>query len=107
MTFNRLVEAVNAVTGWETNLFELVKAADRSNVMSRIFNNREGFTPEDDRVIRRWHEKMPAGPIKGHRIDPDQFQEAIRLYYEMSGWDALGRPTNGRLTELDLEWLAD
>ncbi len=107
MTFTKLVEAVSAATGWETSLHEILNASERSNVMARIFNNREGFTPKDDRVIRRWHEKMPDGPLKGTFIDQDDFKKAIELYYEMSGWDKKGNPTRSKLIELNLEWLDD
>ncbi len=75
--------------------------------MSRVFNNREGFKPEDDRVIRRWHEPMPDGPLKGVAIDREEFRAAIDLYYEMSGWDPNGKPTRGKLVDLNLEWLID
>jgi aldehyde:ferredoxin oxidoreductase len=107
MTFERLVEAVRAITGWDTSLYELVQATERANTMARVFNNREGFTPKDDTLIRRWFEAMPSGPLEGRRIDPDQFRELVGLYYEMSGWDAQGRPTRGKLVSLDLAWLAD
>jgi len=107
MTFPRLVETVTAVTGWETSLHEILKASERSLVMARIFNNREGFEPKDDRVIRRWHEKMPGGPLEGHYIEPDAFRKAIDLFYEVSGWDKGGRPKRGKLIELNLEWLID
>lgn len=105
LTFPRLVEAVRACTGWETSLHEILTASERSLVMARLFNNREGFTPKDDRVIRRWHEKMPDGPLKGRAIDPEAFQNAIELYYEMSGWDTNGKPLKGKLIELGLEWV--
>jgi aldehyde:ferredoxin oxidoreductase len=107
MTFPRLVEAIAAITGWETSLFEILRVVERSNVMTRVFNNREGFGPEDDRVIRRWHEPMPGGPLKGQHIDPQEFRDAIDLYYELSGWDKNGRPTRGKLVDLNLEWLVD
>ncbi len=105
MTFPRLVEAVSAVTGWDTSLFEILRVSERSNVMSRIFNYRQGFAAKDDRVIRRWLEKMPTGPLKGRRIEPEEFQTALQLYYEMSGWNQAGKPTLGKLVELDLDWL--
>jgi aldehyde:ferredoxin oxidoreductase len=107
MTFTRLVEAIKAITGWETSLFEILRVSERSNVMARIFNNREGFGPSDDRVIRRWHEPMPDGPLKGQRIDPKEFQAAVELYYELSGWDKDGKPTPGKLIDLNLEWLIE
>jgi aldehyde:ferredoxin oxidoreductase len=105
MTFHNLVEAVRAVTGWDTSLYEIMLAVERSMVMSRIFNLREGLGPEDDRVIRRWHEEMPGGPLQGQKIDEREFRRAIALFYEISGWDQRGRPTFGKLVELNLEWL--
>jgi len=107
MTFGRLVEAVNAITGWDVSLYELVNASERSNVMARVFNNREGFTPKDDTLISRWFEEMPSGPLKGKRIDPEIFRDLVQLYYDMSGWDAQGRPTRGKLVELGLYWLLE
>jgi len=107
LTFTRLVEAVQAITGWDTSLYEIVLGVERANVMSRVFNNRCGFTPDDDTVIRRWFEKMPAGPLKGMRFDPETFRDWIELYYEMSGWDKDGRPTRGKLVELGLDWLIE
>jgi len=106
MTFGRLVEAVSAITGWDVSLYELMKAAERANVLARLFNNREGFTPADDTLISRWFEEMPSGPLRGKRIDPERFAELVRLYYEMSGWDEQGRPTRGKLVELGLDGLA-
>ena len=107
MTFSKLVEAVQAITGWETSLYEIFKLAERSNVMARMFNVKEGFGPEHDRVIKRWHEPLPAGALEGAFIDPGEFHQAIELYYEMSGWDKDGRPLKGKLVELGLDWLID
>ena len=107
MTFHNLVEAVRAATGWDTSLYEIMLAVERSLVMARIFNNREGFTPADDTVISRWFEEMPGGPLKGKRIDRDAFHGLVKLYYELSGWDPQGRPTHGKLVELGLYWLLD
>jgi aldehyde:ferredoxin oxidoreductase len=105
MTFHNLVEALRAITGWDTSLYEIMLAVERSMVMSRIFNLREGLGPEDDRVIRRWHEEMPGGPLQGKKIDEQEFRRAVELFYELSGWDQRGRPTLGKLVELNLEWL--
>jgi aldehyde:ferredoxin oxidoreductase len=43
--------------------------------------------------------------LKGQCLTREEVENAIALYYEMSGWDNSGRPTNGKLTELNLEWL--
>ena len=107
MTFGNLVETVHAITGWDTSLFELMHIAERSQVITRIFNNRNGFCPKDDRVIRRWHEGLPEGNHKDKPIDEVAFRKALDLYYEVSGWDQKGKPTNGKLIELNLDWLID
>lgn len=107
MTFQKLVDAISAITGWETSLFDIMKVSERGTVMQRVFNAREGFGPAEDRVIRRWHQPMPSGPLKGRYIDPAAFRKAIDLYYELSGWDQNGIPKRGKLVELDLDWLDD
>ncbi|MBU2511294.1 aldehyde ferredoxin oxidoreductase family protein [bacterium] len=107
MDFDHLVKTVNAVTGWQTSLFEIMKVSERSITMSRVFNNREGFGPEDDRVIRRWHEGFKEGALKDKPIDRDSFRKVIDLYYEVSGWNAEGSPTTGKLIDLNLDWLIE
>ena len=107
MTFENLVRAVQAITGWDVSLFEIMKATERSLVLSRMFNIREGFGAADDRVIRRWYERMPAGPLEGQKIDEEEFRKAIDLYYQVSGWDKEGVPTPGKLVDLELDWLLE
>lgn len=105
MTFHNLVESVRAITGWDTSLYEILRASERSMVMSRMFNVREGLGPKDDRVISRWHEPLPEGPLAGTKIDEHEFREAVDLYYEVSGWDPQGRPEHAKLVDLDLTWV--
>ncbi|MBW1695649.1 MAG: aldehyde ferredoxin oxidoreductase family protein [Deltaproteobacteria bacterium] len=107
LKYEKIIEAVRAITGWETNLWEIMRATDRSQVMMRVFNNREGFGPQDDRLFRRLHEPLPSGPSKGNRIDEEELRNAIRLYYQMSGWDENGIPTKAKLLDLNLEWLPE
>ncbi len=107
MEFERLVETIRAITGWNTSMFEIMKASERSLNMSRIFNTREGFGPGDDRVIRRWHEGFKEGAHKDKPIDEKAFREMIDLYYEVSGWDESGKPTRGKLIDLNLDWLIE
>ena len=35
MTFDNLVASVRAITGWDTSLFDILRASERSMVMSR------------------------------------------------------------------------
>jgi aldehyde:ferredoxin oxidoreductase len=99
-----LVAYINAVTGWNMSLYELMKVGERNNTLARLFNIREGFTPADDVLPQRLHEGIGNGPIKGERVDPDQFFAARRVYYQMAGWDPeTGQPTPAKLAELGLE----
>ena len=59
---------LNAATGWNTNLFELMKAAERSTMMARAFNSLEGFTIKDDQLPRRLFDPKPDGPRAGEKI---------------------------------------
>jgi aldehyde:ferredoxin oxidoreductase len=99
-----LVSYINAVTGWNMSLYELMKVGERNNTLARVFNDREGFGPADDVLPDRLHEGIGNGALKGQTIDRDQFLAARRTYYEMAGWDPQsGRPTATKLAELGVE----
>jgi aldehyde:ferredoxin oxidoreductase len=104
---DQVVDAVRAVTGWDTSAWELWKGAERLLTLARAFNVRHGFTPADDRLPPRMAEPLGVdGP--GAPIDPAAIEAALPLYYEMMGWDpATGVPRPARLHELDIGWLAD
>lgn len=105
MTYDKLTQAVEAITGWSTSLHELMLVAERSIVLARMFNVREGMTSKDDKLFRRMFEPLPDGVLKDQSIDPDSFQQAVDLYYAMMGWDANGVPSKGTLYRLSLDWL--
>jgi aldehyde:ferredoxin oxidoreductase len=100
-----ITEYVRAVTGWNTSLWELLKAAERSAHLFRAFNCREGFTRKDDILPERFFQPLQNGALKGKSIDRDKFNQAIETYYEMMGWDKTGRPTKAKLHEISLGWL--
>lgn len=105
MSLKQLVEVVQCVTGWRTSLFELLKAGERGVTMARSFNYIMGFTEKDDRLPERYFEPMREGTLKGHYIDREQFKKALKLYYEMMGWNVNGMPTEGKLEELNVGWI--
>ena len=85
-------------------LDELMKVGERNITLARLFNCREGFTPEDDVLPQRPHEGIGNGVLKGQKIDQDEFFAARRTYYEMAGWDTrTGRPTRTKLAELGID----
>jgi aldehyde:ferredoxin oxidoreductase len=105
ISLNQLAEIVGCVTGWRTSLFEVLKAGERSVTMARAFNTIHGMTPADDKLPDRFFEPMRGGTLKGHKVDREEFQKGIDLYYGMMGWDEGGRPTRAKLEELGVGWI--
>jgi len=103
---NETVALIRAVTGWNTSLFELMKAAERGMAMARAFNAREGFTAKDDYLPDRFFEAFESGPTEGQAHKRHEFHAAVQTYYEMSGWDpVLAAPTRAKYSDLGVEWL--
>ncbi len=107
MKINHLVKAMRAVTGVETSLWEIMKLGERRINMFKIFNLREGFASEDDKLPPRMFEPIQTGPRKGQKLNKEDFEKARRLYYEMMGWDEKGVPREAKLWELDLAWIKE
>ena len=102
----RTIELINAITGWDTNLFELMKAGERVLAMARVFNARAGLTPRDDTHAPRFSEPLGSGAHAGSHIPQETMAEAIGLYYDMMGWDrGTGMPLLSKLYELGLDEL--
>ena len=105
-TPNMLVEAVAAITGWDTSLFELFKAAERGMALARAYNAREGLTAADDRLPDRFFEAFESGPLAGTVPTRERFAEAMEEFYQMAGWDPqTGAPTRAKAAELGVEWI--
>jgi len=105
---NRTVDIVRAVTGWDTSLFELMKAAERGLAMARAFNAREGFTAKDDYLPDRFFDAFTSGPLKGVGQKRHEFRAALETFYAMAGWDPiLAAPTRAKYQELGIDWVAD
>ena len=60
-TNDQKVEIVRAITGWETNMCELLKAGERHVTMMRLFNMRSGWTRADDKLPERMAENHLTG----------------------------------------------
>jgi len=107
-TFDQKVEIVRAVTGWSTNLWELMKVGERAINLARVFNLREGFTERDDWLPERFFQPQTSGPLSKTAISRKALERAKRIYYRMMGWDeGMGVPTRGKLEELGISWAAD
>jgi len=104
-----MVKSLNAITGWDTDIDELLSAAERGSMVARAFNSREGFSIRDDRLPRRLFNVKPDGPGAGEKVfEEKDFNNAVALYYEMIQCDPdTGRPLPEKLLELDLGWVEE
>jgi aldehyde:ferredoxin oxidoreductase len=102
-----LPRALSAVTGWDFNVWELMKVGERSLNMMRVFNVREGFDARHDILPPKVYVPLKGGATDGVAVDKEEFEQAKKLYYQMAGWDTNGVPTRAKLVELDIPWTAD
>jgi aldehyde:ferredoxin oxidoreductase len=100
-----MVDSLNATTGWDVSIDEMLEAGHRSMLLQSIFGTQHGWRAEDDwtNVGPRFLEPIPDGKYQGFTIAaflPDLIQE----YYRLSGRDdASGRPFQETLRRLGME----
>ena len=97
---------LSGVTGHPYTLADILAVGERAQTLARLFNLREGFTADDDRLPRRVRRAFSRGPLAGKAISDEQFEWARRRYYEMMGWDgATGVPSAAALARLGIDEL--
>ncbi len=100
------VDLITAITGWETNVWELMKTAERGLTMARVFNLREGLTRADDVLPPRMATHQVSGSMGEEPVTPQALDKAVSMFYGMMGWDPqTGAPTQAKLDELDIAWV--
>ncbi len=103
---DELVSIVRGITGWETNILELLQTAERGVTMARLINLREGKTRSDDALPVRMTKHHVSGSVTEEPVTPEELQQGITLFYEMMGWNPeTGVPTTAKLAELELAWV--
>ena len=87
-------------------LHDILAVGERAQTLARLFNLREGFTADDDKLPRRVRRAFSSGPIAGKALSDAEFEWAKRRYYEMMGWDGqTGVPSAAALARLGLDGL--
>lgn len=85
--YEHLAQALSGVTGVDYSIQDILDVGARAQTLSRLFNLREGFTAEDDKLPKRVRKAFKKGPIAGVEITDETFAWAKRHYYELMGWD--------------------
>jgi aldehyde:ferredoxin oxidoreductase len=102
--YHHLAEALSGVTGEAYSVQDIMDVGARAQTLARLFNQREGFTAEDDRLPERVMTAFTEGPLEGIEITQEAFDWAKRRYYELMGWDPhSGQPTAQCLRRLGLD----
>ncbi len=85
-----LIEMIGALTGLHFTKEELRGVAGGITDDTRRFNLREGLTPEEDLLPKRFYAE--ALPETGKVITEDQMKRLMKDYYRVRGWDDQGVP---------------
>jgi len=102
------VAMIQAVTGWDVTMAELMTVGERRLNLFRTFNAREGIARKDDRLPRKFFKQLAGtGPTAGIALTDAEIDAAIDSYYRLAGWTSDGVPTAAGLTRLELEWAAE
>jgi aldehyde:ferredoxin oxidoreductase len=104
---HRIPEWVNAVTGWDTSLPEMLQIGERIANLRMAFHVLHGDNPVKRRVPGRLAGNPPleAGSHAGLTLDVETLE---REYLEACDWDReTCRPSRAKLEELGLKDVAD
>ena len=94
---------MNAITGWELTVEEIIKTGQRISTLLHAFNLREGFKPGEFKMPPRISGNPPlkVGLLKDITID---FEDLKRQYYEAMGFDTkTGAIRKDRIEALGLQ----
>ena len=99
---------LQAVTGWDVSVDELMKVGARRLNLMRTFNAREGLDRKADKLPKKFYKALQGeGPTAGIALTHPEIEQALDVYYKMAEWTNNGVPTRAGLSRLDLEWAAD
>ncbi len=88
--WEELGEMIKGVTGLDLSVEDMKSIAKNIADDTRRFNLREGLTPEEDKLPKRF--STEALPETGKIITEEQMQTLLADYYAERGWDEQGKP---------------
>ena len=99
------LECVNAVTGKDFKVPDVMRIGRRIINQLRVFNFRHGLDPALEAPSFRYGSTPTDGPAEGRTIEP-YFGWMKSFYFEIMGWDPeTGKPLSHTLQSLGLEKL--
>jgi aldehyde:ferredoxin oxidoreductase len=105
--YEHLAAALSGVSGADYDIEDVLAVGARAQTLARLFNLREGFTADDDKLPKRVMKAFQSGPLAGVEISEASFDWARRRYYELMQWDPeTGVPGEACLEQLGIRQLA-
>jgi aldehyde:ferredoxin oxidoreductase len=96
-----VLEMINAVTGFDYNLDELMQVGERGWNIKRMVNIGMGITPSDDCLPKSIMKPLEEGGAAGYVIPIDEMLEA---YYRARDWNTeTGLPSREKMAQLKIE----
>ncbi len=100
LTLTETVDLFNAITGWDYTVQELIEAGERGFTVQRLLNIRDGYDGQTDVLPRKMFKSAKTGFRAGKAIP---FEQLMKDYYEIRGWDTEGVPTPDTLKRLQID----
>ncbi len=100
-----MLEVIEATTGWDMSIEELIKCGLRIQTLRQAFTIREGVILAEHELPGRASGNPPleSGPLKGKTIE---YKEEYKGYCEKIGWNPInGYPLKDTLIDLNLEFV--
>lgn len=86
-----MAEMLTLVTGWDVTADELRETADRIVTAKKLFNIRQGWTPAEDTLPKRFlRDSLSGGASAGAHLTSEHLQALVREYNLQRGWSADG-----------------
>lgn len=102
--FSLIVDMVQASTGWQVNMEQLLKTGERIFQLQRALSCRLGITSGDDRLPELILRPIPEGGQEGH---VPNLEKMLPEYYQIRDWNpSTGKPSRQRLENLNLPEIA-
>jgi aldehyde:ferredoxin oxidoreductase len=103
-SYKEFCESIHAIRGWNMTVEELMEIGERIWNLEKMFNMRErNERRQDDRPPRFFYEPNKLEPLKGEKIDLDEYERALDEYYEIRGWNKDGSPRQETIQRLGLD----
>jgi aldehyde:ferredoxin oxidoreductase len=100
---DKALESLEATTGWQMDLDEVMVVGRRAMNLLRAFNLKHGLKRELERPSARYGSVPEDGPVKGTGILP-VWDEMVNDFYSRMGWDPkTGKPLEETIKALGLD----